>query len=188
MIQAEQQGRDLVLTMEGLDPFVIKPLPGRAGVQVTDTYINGTSGAVRAEEMAAAMIMCVDGAVFDEDTDRWVPVPLEERHNYTRIELEMRQAEAELILMPAFFWQSTLGIDGVKAYVGEGGGLAGTLKATGALFRRLAIFERKTSPNSGSVAPTNTGSTPSTSSLADGVKPGRPPLDRLPKKRRWRKG
>lgn len=182
-IHAEQVGRDLHIRVEGIDaPFVVRPLPGRAGLQVTDTYLSGAGGTARADEMANAMVMAVDGAIYDPDTDRWGPVPEDQQANYTRIGFELSQAEAESVLMPAFFWQTTLGIAGVKAYIDGGEGIAGTVKATGALAQRLAIFARKTSPNSGSVAPTSTASTPSTPSHPNGAKPGKPPRDRQTKK------
>ena len=189
-IHAEQVGRNLHLSVEGLDasPYVIKPLPGRAGLYATEIYLAGSTGNARAEEMAAVMIMCVDGAVHDPETDTWSPVPPEEQVNYTRIGLELSQSEAEDVLMPAFFWQTLLGIDGVKAYVSEGGGLAGAVKATGALARRLAIFDQRTSPLTASGAPTSAASSPSTSSRPSGEKPGKQPRDRQPKKSKPKRG
>lgn len=144
-VTAEKVGRNLHLTMEGVDPFVVRPLPGLAGVQITDAYIHAAGG-MSAAEMEAAFIMAVDGARENAITGRWEPVPTDERTNYTRIGKELSQAEAEEILMPAFLWQTTLGLEGVKAYLEAGGGLAGTLKATGALSRRLGLLARQTSP------------------------------------------
>lgn len=144
-VTAEKVGRNLHITMEGVDPFVVRPLPGLAGVQITDAYIHAAGG-MSAAEMEAAFIMAVDGARENAITGRWEPVPQDERTNYTRIGKELSQAEAEEILMPAFLWQTTLGLEGVKAYLEAGGGLAGTLKATGALSRRLGLFARRTSP------------------------------------------
>ncbi|PWC05411.1 hypothetical protein [Agromyces badenianii] len=182
-IHAEQVGRDLHITVEGIEaPFVIRPLPGRAGLQATDTYLAGSFGSVDPREMAAVMIMVVDGAVYNEDLDRWFPVPVEQQHTYSRIGLELSQSEAESVIMPAFFWQTTLGISGVQAYISGGEGIAGTLKAAGALTQRLALFVPKTSPNSGSGAPTSTASTPTTSSPQSGGNPVKRPQDRKPKK------
>lgn len=146
-VTAEQQGRNLVLTMEGVDPFVVRPLPGLAGVQITDAYLDAAGG-ISLDEMDAAFRMAVDGARENAITGRWEPVPVDEQTNYARVGRELSQAEAEQILMPAFLWQSTLGIEGVKAYLGVGGGLAGTLKATAALSRRLGLLARPTSPSS----------------------------------------
>ncbi|MBG9889821.1 hypothetical protein ABE10_25325 [Bacillus toyonensis] len=146
MITAEKTGRNLVLTLEGVAPFEIRPLPGHAGRQITDTYLNSVGGNVSAPDLAAALQMAVDGAVLDGDT--WVPRPDTEQHNFTRIGMELSQEESELILMPAFFWQTILGMDGVKAYIEGGEGLPGTLKAAGALSARLGLLAQRTSPNS----------------------------------------
>jgi len=150
-VTAEKVGRNLVLTMEGVEPFTVRPLPGLAGIQITDAYIHAAGG-MSAADMEAAFVMAVDGARENTITGRWEPVPAEERANYNRIARELSQAEAEEILMPAFLWQTTLGMDGVKAYLEGGGGLAGTLKATGALSRRLGLLARTTSPEASATA------------------------------------
>lgn len=144
-VTAEKVGRNLHITMEGVDPFVVRPLPGLAGLQITDAFIN-TAGGMSAEEMDAAFRMAFDGARQNALTGRWEPLPEAEQTNYTRMGLELSQVEAEEVLMPAFLWQTTLGIDGVRAYLDAGGGMAGTLKAMGALSRRLGLLARRTSP------------------------------------------
>lgn len=144
MITATKDGRNLVLTMDGVDPFVIRPLPGHAGRQITDTYLNSASGKATTADLTTALQMAVDGAVLDGD--RWVPRPDAEQTNFNRIGMELSQEESELIIMPAFFWQTVLGMDGVKAYIQGGEGLAGTLKASGALTARLGLLVRRTSP------------------------------------------
>lgn len=146
MIEATKAGRDLVLTVEGLDPFVIRPLPGHAGRQITDTFLTSVGGGSNGTDLAAAMQMAVDGAILDGDV--WVPRPAGEQTNFNRIGMEMSQAEAEQILMPAFFWQTILGMDGIRAYIEGGEGLPGTLKAAGALSVRLGLLVQRTSPNS----------------------------------------
>lgn len=144
-VTAEKVGRNLHLHFEGIpEPFVIKPLPGRVGLQITETYLAVSGGENRAQEMTQALQIAADGAV--RDGDRWVPVAESEQTNFNRIGDELSQEEAEQILMPAFFWQTVLGVDGVNAYLGAGGGLAGTLKATGALSRRLGLLVLPTSP------------------------------------------
>ncbi len=146
-VTATKVGRDLHLQFEGVDaPFVIRPLPGRAGLQITDTYLAISGGENRAQDLTQALQIAVDGAV--RDGDRWVPVPDDQQTNFNRIGEELSQDEAESILMPAFFWQTILGMDGVKAYLEGGEGLSGTLKATGALSRRLGLLVRPTSPSS----------------------------------------
>ena len=182
MTKAEKVGRDLHITpFEGMDPFVIRPLPGRAGIQITDTYLGVSGGESRAQEMTEAMMIAVDGAVYDPDTDRWEPVPEDQQTNFRRIGMELSQDESESVIMPAFFWQTVLGVDGVKAYLEGGEGLTGTLKATGALSRRLGLLVLPTSPSSASDDPTSAGGTPSTSTRPSGKRSGRQPQDRRPK-------
>lgn len=144
MIDAKKDGRNLVLTLDGVDPFVIRPLPGHAGRQITDTYITVTAGGGQDVDLIAALQMAVDGAVLDGD--RWVPRPQVEQTNFNRLGMELSQDEGELIIMPAFFWQTVLGMDGVKAYIEGGEGIAGTLKAVRALTARLGLLVRRTSP------------------------------------------
>jgi len=146
MIDAKKDGRNLVLTMEGLEPFVIRPLPGHAGRQITDVLIGSMGGVAAGPDFAAALQIAVDGAVLDGD--RWIPVPTADQTNFNRIGLELSQAEAEQILMPAFFWQTILGMDGIRLYIEGGEGLAGTLKAAGALSTRLGLLVPRTSPSS----------------------------------------
>lgn len=138
-VTAEKVGRNLHLTFEGVEePFIIKPLPGRAGLAITDTYLAISGGENRAQDLTQALQIAVDGAV--RDGERWVPVPEDQQTNFNRIGDELSQDEAEAILMPAFFWQTILGMDGVKAYLEGGEGLSGTLRATGALSRRLGLL------------------------------------------------
>lgn len=148
-VHAEKVGRDLHLAFDGIEqPFIIHPLPGRAGVQITDTYLAVSAGGNRAQEMTEALQIAVDGGRQNALTGRWEPLPESEQVNFGRIGLELSQDEAEAVLMPAFFWQTVLGLDGVKAYIEGGEGLTGTLKATGALSRRLGVLVRPISPPS----------------------------------------
>lgn len=148
-VTAEKVGRSLHLKFEGVEePFIVKPLPGRAGLAITDTYLAITGGENRAQDLTQALQMAVDGAV--REGDRWVPLPDSEQVNFDRIGEELSQDEAESILMPAFFWQTILGMDGVRAYLEGGEGLSGTLRATSALARRLGFLA---APNVGEGTP-----------------------------------
>lgn len=145
MITADKVGRDLHITMEGVDgAFVIHPLPGRAGLQITETYLQTRAGGML--DMLPAFQMAVDGARQNAITGVWEPLPDDEQTNFNRIGNELSQTESEGIIMPAFFWQTILGMDGVKAYIEAGEGLPGILKATGALSQRLGLLARPTSP------------------------------------------
>lgn len=146
-IKAEKVGRDLHITpFEGVDPFVVRPLPGSAGVQITNTYLHGTVGLAPGAEVSAALQMAFDGARKNAITDLWEPLPEAEQTNWKRMGDELSQEESESVLMPAFFWQTVLGMDGVKAYISGGEGLSGVLKATGALTARLGRLAPRTSP------------------------------------------
>ncbi|MCT1395674.1 hypothetical protein M4D51_08035 [Microbacterium sp. p3-SID338] len=181
MVTAIEVGRDLHLTVEGVAPFVVRPLPGRVGEQITHTYLNSAVGAASTEEMVDAFRMAVDGAVHDGE--RFVPLPEAEQHNYNRIQDELRTAEAESILMPAFLWQTVLGLSGVTAFIEGGEGVAGGVKALWALTARLGISPSRTSPSSALDDLIQLqAAIPSTSSRPGGVKPGTQPRDRQPKK------
>lgn len=144
MITTERIGRNLAIHLEGVDePFIVRPLAGNAGVQVTETYIGGTGGIGSAEDLAAALMMAVDGAVEDPATGRWVPLPEEERTTYNRMGVEVTQAEAEDILSAAFFWQTALGDDGVRLFLDGGGGAMGALRALSALKARSSTLNRR---------------------------------------------
>lgn len=148
MLKAEQVDRDLVLTVEGTDPFVIRPLPGRQGKQITETYLNGAQGLAPGGDIEAALMIAVDGGVWDDEQGRFVPRPDPERTVYNRINDELRLGEAESILLPAFFWQTILGIAGVRAFIEGGEGMSGGVKALGALAARLGLSPSLTSPSS----------------------------------------
>lgn len=180
MVTATEVGRDLHLTVEGVAPFVVRPLPGRIGEQITSTYLNSAVGRATTEEMTDAFRIAVDGGILDGD--RYVPVPEAEQHNFNRVQAELRTAEAESILMPAFLWQTILGLSGVTAFIEGGEGVAGGVKALWALTARLGISPSRTSPSSAldDLIQLQAGSR-STSTLPGGVKPGKQPQDRQPK-------
>lgn len=148
MLTAEQVDRDLVLTVEGAEPFRIRPLPGRQGKQITDTYLLGAQGLAPGADIEAALAIAVDGGVWDDDEARFVPRPESERTIYNRVHDELRLGEAESILLPAFFWQTILGMAGVTAFIEGGEGMRGGVKALGALAARLGLSPSLTSPSS----------------------------------------
>lgn len=147
----EKHGRNLHIWPEGItEPFVIKPLPGNAGVQITDTYLQSSAGAK--VDIIQALKIAVDGGRENAITGRWEPLPEDEQVNFQRIGRELSQEEGNGVIMPALFWQTLLGMDGVKLYLEEGEGLAGTLKAVGALVARLGLYVPKTSPKESGTA------------------------------------
>lgn len=186
-ITATQEGRNLHLTVEGCEPFVVKPLGGYAGHQITQTYLLGAIQQADAAEMTEALVMALDGATLDPDTGRWVPVAPEERVNSNRAGAELSLGELDQVTNAAFYWQTILHTEGLQIFLSDEGGVEGHLKAMRALVARLGLSHLMTSPSSVSadeirslVSSTNT-STPQ-----GGGKPGKPLLDRLPKVRRPR--
>ena len=84
--------------------------------------------------------------------------------------------------MPAFLWQTVLGLPGVTAFIQGGEGVAGGVKALWALTVRLGISPSRTSPSSALDELTRLQAvTPNTSSPQGGVKPGKQPQDKRPK-------
>lgn len=140
----EKHGRNLHIWPEGIEePFVIKPLPGRAGIQITDAYLNSIKDG-GGPDLLSALQIAVDGGRQNAITGLWEPLPEEQQTNYNRIGLELSQDESERVIYPAFFWQTLLGMSGVKLYLEAGEGLEGTLKAVGALSQRLGRFVPRT--------------------------------------------
>ena len=178
-ISATQEGRNLHLHVEGIDtPFIIKPLPAPAGMQITYTYLRTATGLATREETAEAIAMAVDGATLDGE--KWVPA---DRPVGTRMEQELSIGETEDVAMAAFFWQTILNDTGVNIYLNAGGGVEGHTKAMRALIERLGLSPLLTSPSSALDALTQLQeSSPSTSTPQGGGKPGRRLFDRLPKK------
>jgi len=180
---ATQVGRNLHLTMEGLDPFIVKPLPGNAGLQATDAYLSMATGNGDQTEVTLGIVMALDGAVHNKETDVWEPVPEAERINSNRLGTELSAAEMEDVSMAAFFWQTILGPAGVNVYLENGGGVGGHTKAMWALVTRLGLSPRLTSPSTALEDLIQLqGSIPNTSTPPDGNKPGKQPQDKLPKK------
>lgn len=189
MITATQEGRNLHLHVEGLDPFIVRPLPGNAGMQVTDTYLKMATGTGNQVDVTLALVMALDGARLNEGTNLWEPVPETERDNSNRIGTELSAAEMEDVSMAAFFWQTILGPAGVNTYLENGGGVGGHTKAMWALVTRLGLSPLLTSPSSAlDELILLQGSIPSTSTPPSGKKPGKQPQDRQPKRKKPRQG
>lgn len=177
MVTAEQVGRDLHLHVEGVaEPFVVRPLPGVLGKELTVAFLSGSIASDGAG-MEDVLRVAVDGGSLEHG--RIVPPPVEEQHLYTRIHDELSLAEAESVLLPAFYFQTVLGYSGVQAYLEGGEGLSGQVKALRALIVRTEISPSTTSPSSESASPTSAASSPSTSSRRGGRT-----ADRLPPRKR----
>jgi hypothetical protein len=147
MISAAQQGRNLAITVEGIDdPFVIAPLPGRQGQVLTDMYLRTMTRDLDATTMQEVMFIAIDGGNWDADGNL-VSKPDAERPVWARMADTASLGEAQDVMHAAFFWQTVLSTDGVNTYIKAGGGMAGGVKALWALASTLGISPSTTSPN-----------------------------------------
>jgi len=131
MITATAQGRDLHIRVGGIDePFVVAPLPGVKGQALTNTFINIAAGVLSPEGMEPLLLEAAGEATYE------------------RVQNELSLSEGESVLIPALYWQTVLGIDGVNAYIAGGEGLAGSKKALELLVLTLGISPTTTAPSS----------------------------------------
>jgi len=127
---ATLQGRSLAIHIDGIDePFIIKPLGGRRGQALTNLFIEMTAGQRPGAEMEAVLVEAV-GA-----------------ETYERTQEELSLFEGQSVLLPAFYWQTVLGLDGVEAYLSGGEGMAGAKKALQLLIMSLGISPTQTAPS-----------------------------------------
>jgi len=185
-ITATEEGRNLLIVVEDDEQrfeYRIRPLPGGAGHQITETYLATARGELHDEAaVTEALTMALNGARYDAATERWtIPddLPVSEQ-----LERELRLAETESVAYCAFYWQTIVGIAGVNAFLEGGEGVAGQVKALWVMTARMGLSTSRPSPLSALDTLTSMVSTPSTSSRAGGEKRGKQPRDRPAKKRR----
>lgn len=168
------QGRNLSITIENVpEPFIIKPLPGFAGERATEAFIQIAARLRAPEELTRVWQMVLDGV--DESGE-----PIEDGPNWLRVKNTLSLHEGESVIHPAFYWQTTLGIDGVNEFIEAGEGLAGAKKVLERLILTLGISPMQTSRSSGLETLTQQlGGTPPTSTPNGGSA-----LDRLPARKR----
>jgi len=188
MITAAQQGRDLAITVEGIEsPFVIRPLPGRMGKTLTDLYFRTIIRELPVTQMEDVLRIAVDGGqwVTGDDGERHlVPLPEEQQTVYNRCDDELSTGEAQDVLNPAFFWQTVLNFSGVKSYVEAGGGFEGLVKTQGFLAQTLGVSPLTTSPSGAleTLIRLQASMSPTTSPTGGST------IDRLPAGKQSRKG
>jgi len=176
---ATEDGRDLLIQVDDLEPYRIHPLPGGAGHQITEAYLAVARGESDGEDIPEALSIALNGAEYDETADRWrLPklLPISRR-----LEREVRLAEIESVAYCAFYWQTIVGIAGVNAFLEAGGGIAGQVKALWVMAARMGLSTSQTSPLSALESLTQMAGTPTTSSPASSSKPGKQPRDRRAK-------
>lgn len=95
----------------------------------------------------------------------------------------MRQEEVEALALIAFYWQTVAGMEAVEAFIEEGEGSRGSVKALSLLQFRLGLSRSTTSPNSASASQTQQADTHGTTTPTGGsrvasvpaMKPSQPP-------------
>ena len=175
MTKATTEGRQLVLTVEGIDtPFRVDPLPAKRGKYLTEQFIlvslgQGTIQAgesIFIESFGPANYSRMSGLYVDEfDRDgaylqTWGPdgthtidwaeakfpdgftpgkfLARDEILDEEPLDGEpIREEEGQSLALCAFYWQSIVGMEAVKAFIEEGEGTTGSLKALGLLRIRL---------------------------------------------------
>jgi hypothetical protein len=148
MNKYEQVGRDLHITLTDVDePFIIKPLPGYAGEHLTRSFIEIAAQQALPEGLVDVWQMSVDGVLPGETSDG-NPIPIVDGPNYSRVKNTLSLSEGEAVVVPAFYWQTTLGIEGIKAFTSGGEGLAGSKKALELLIWTLGISPTQTGRSS----------------------------------------
>lgn len=138
MISAQLQGRRLVLsvwendendTAPIVEPFLVDPMNGKTGRQLSQRYLFAIEGLAELIE---------EGSVADD------MIAAFGRENAERADEELTTAEGELLMQAAYFWQSVGGMDAVRELLavqddGSQGGEAGMGKA-------LAVFRLRMVP------------------------------------------
>jgi len=173
MTTATQQGRQLRLTVDGIDePFLIDPLSAKRGKYLTERFIRASLGQMtqaEAEEifiesLGASNYSRMSGYYVDEYhpggryAQTWTPegavirdpgddetitakfIAREAVGDEPELEGEpIRQEESEALALAAFYWQTVVGMEAVDAFLNEGGGTNGSLKALTLLQIRLGL-------------------------------------------------
>lgn len=130
MITASLNGRNLHLHLGGVEEdFIIEPLGGRDGKALTNEFLQTSIGLLPVGGMEGILERAVGSAVYE------------------RVQSEISVSEGESILLPAFYWQTVLGMDGVNAFITGGEGMAGAKKALELLALTLGISPTQTAPS-----------------------------------------
>jgi hypothetical protein len=205
-----------------VDDFVVAPLSAKRGYILSRMYVAQTLATIPAlgvdqEEGAleSVMIEAIGVANYERLAGAIVvPVPADdpafaaglryrqyERHE-DRVASDgepLRAEEVQQILQAAFYWQSVVGLDGVKAFLEDPGFARG--KAIALLYAALGIRLSPTSHSGASESQTPEDATPATStptgtsssvvlppvrSVTGAAGTPKVPTDRLPRKSRTR--
>lgn len=141
MITAAESGRNLIIQVEGLAPYIINPLPGFAGQKAVEIFLNVAARQLQPEALLEAWQLAVDGVDENDNT-------ITDGPTFTRISRELRLKEQDIVVQAAFYWQSVLGIDGVNVLLEGGEGLAASKKVLELLIWTLGISPTQTERSS----------------------------------------
>jgi len=220
MTTATTEGRSLVLTVEGLDPFRVEPLAAKRGRRLTEMFVEAITERMLPVGAEAIFIECIGamnyarfaGMYVDEYDPAGVyartwddegseireslagstaPPEYPDGSGHVRFvarealegepELDgdaIRQEEAESLTLCAFYWQTVVGMEAVRAFLDAGEGSHGSLKALALLQSRMGISRPPTSHSSASASQTQQGDSSDTSTRSGGGTSVRLPADR----------
>lgn len=220
MTTATTEGRDLVLTLEGLDPFKVQPLGAKRGRRLTEMFVEAITARMNVQGAEAIFIESIGpknyvriaGQYVDEFdasgvyVQTWnedgptvreglagtaAPAEYADGSGHVRFaarealdgepELDgeaIRQEEAESLTLCAFYWQTVVGMEAVRAFLEEGEGSRGSLKALALLQSRMGLSRPLTSQSSASESQMQQGATASTDTRSGGATSVRLPADR----------
>lgn len=206
----------------GVDDFLVDPLSAKRGYVLSRLYVAqsiATIPALGIDQQEGALESVMIEAIGVANYERLagaivVPVPADDPayaaglryRQYERFEDRvasdgepLRQEEVQQILQAAFYWQSVVGMDGVKAFLEDPGFARG--KAIALLYAALGIrlsptshsgaSENQTPPDGtpATTTPTGTSSSvvlPPVRSATEPAPQRRTPTDRLPRRNRPR--
>ena len=101
MIEIEEQGRRLLITVGGEEEFLIRPVDGETGAALLSGWLAVIAKVFGNEEQLELDLLTA--AVGDENVERVRALRAEEIYEVT---------------MAAFFWQTAGGIEATRAFVG----------------------------------------------------------------------
>lgn len=185
---AVQEGRQLILTVPGLEPFAIDPIAAKRGEALTHQFVRMARSQITGEQLTPAQsesifIESLGASVYSRITGLYVdqfdstgayvrtygpdgevplpdgidieaaPIPGDIRFAAREAlpgqpELEampVRQEECESLALCAFYWQTVVGMEAVQAFIENGEGTVGSLKAMSLLQIRISASRQLTS-------------------------------------------
>lgn len=181
-IHVEQDPEDIAAGSV-IDDFLVDPLPAKRGMYLSRQFVQVSLGtipdvAVEPADPAAMESLLIEslGAANYERLAGCIVVPVDDEDHRARgvrfVEFEehdgrvatdgepLRQEEVRQVMLAAFYWQSVLGIEGVRAFLETPESSGG--KVLGLLLVALGVQLSRTSRGSASEPQTQQAVTPAT--------------------------